>query len=118
MAAVEVGRDGLAQGREAVGGGVAVGAVAQGLHAGLDDVFRRAEVGLADAEIDDVVAFGGEFLGAGQHLEGALGAEAGERGGGLEHGDFPVCGCIHPVFLPYSSCTYNLQQRGMREPEG
>jgi hypothetical protein len=40
-----------------------------------DDVVRGREIGLADAEIDDVLARLGELVGAGEHLERALGAE-------------------------------------------
>jgi hypothetical protein len=36
--------------------------VAQRLDPGLDDMVRRAEIRLADAQIDDVLALGGQFL--------------------------------------------------------
>ena len=49
-------RDRLAQRQDADRRRVAVMAVAQRLHRRLDDVVGRAEVGLADAEIDDVAA--------------------------------------------------------------
>ena len=55
-ALVQVGGDRLAQRQDAVRRRVAVMAVAQRLDGGLDDVLGRAEVGLADAEIDDVAA--------------------------------------------------------------
>jgi hypothetical protein len=55
-ALVQVGGDRLAQRQDAGRRRVAVMAVAQRLDRGLDDVVRRAEVGLADAEIDDVAA--------------------------------------------------------------
>ncbi len=57
-ALVEVGRDGLAQRQDAGGRRVAVVPVAQRLDGGLDDVLGRAEIGLADAEIDDVACPG------------------------------------------------------------
>ena len=52
----EIGSHRLAQRRDAVRGRIAVVAVAQRLDRGLDDEIRRAEIGLADAEIDDVAA--------------------------------------------------------------
>ena len=77
-----VGGDRLAQRGDAVGRRVAVVVVGERLAAGLDDVRGRREVGLADAEIDDVAALGGQRVGARQHLEGAFGAEARHAGGG------------------------------------
>jgi hypothetical protein len=59
--------------------------VFQGLDTCLNDVDGCFEIGLADAEIDDVLALGGKFLGAGEDLEGTLGAEAGHGLGKLEH---------------------------------
>ena len=55
-ALVQVGGDRLAQRRNADRRRVAVVAVAQRLDRGLDDEVGRAEIGLADAEIDDVAA--------------------------------------------------------------
>jgi hypothetical protein len=52
------------------------GAAAQGLHAGLDDVGGRVEIGLADLEVDDVAALGFQRPRPHQHLEGGLGAQA------------------------------------------
>src|SRR3546814_9532327 len=43
------------------------------------------EFGLADAEIDDVAARRLELLGAGQHLEGALGSQPRHCRCGLQH---------------------------------
>jgi len=54
MAAGKVGGDRLAQRQDAVGGGIAVLAVAKGFDRRLDDMGRRREIGLADAEVDDV----------------------------------------------------------------
>ncbi len=48
----------------------------------------RAEIGLADAEIDDVAALCRKLHGPRQHGEGVLLADAIEGGDGLEHG-FP-----------------------------
>ena len=70
MALLEVGRHRLAQLGDAVGGRVAVMAVAQRLAGRFHDMLGRLEVGLADAEIDDVLALGLQGLGAGEHLEG------------------------------------------------
>ena len=69
-------------------GGVAVMAVAQRLDRRLDDELGRAEVRLADAEVDDVAALRRQRVGAGQHGEGILLADAVEVGDGLQHG-FP-----------------------------
>ena len=52
---------------------------------GLDDVLGRAEVRLADAEVDDVAALRGERLRARQHREGVLLADAIEIRDGLQH---------------------------------
>ena len=78
-ALVQVGGDRLAQRRDAVRRRVAVMAVAQRLDRGLDDVIGRAEIGLADAEIDDVAALRGQRIGARQHGEGVFLADAVER---------------------------------------
>ena len=87
VAPVKVGRDRLAQRQDTIRRGVAVVAVEERLPGRLDDMVGRREVGLADAEIDDIAALGGERLGAGENLEGALGAEArhvlGQSHGGL-----------------------------------
>ena len=85
MAQFQVLGDGLAQLEDAVGGGVAMVAVAQRLDRRLDHVVGRLEIRLADAQVDDVAALGLELLGAGQHLEGALGAEPRDRSRGLQH---------------------------------
>jgi hypothetical protein len=74
----DVRRHRLAQGRDAVRRRVAVMAVAQRLHRRLDDVLGRLEVRLADAEIDDVFAFGRQRRGSGQDLESGLRAQAGQ----------------------------------------
>jgi hypothetical protein len=72
---VQIGGDGLAQGGDAVGGGIAVMAVAQRLDARLDDMFGRLEIGLADAEVDDVLALRRQRLRAREHGKGRFGAE-------------------------------------------
>jgi hypothetical protein len=46
----------------------------------------RREVGLADAEIDDVASLRGQRGGAGQHRKGVLLADAVEGGDGFQHG--------------------------------
>ena len=68
-------------------------AVAQRLDRGLDDDVGRAEIGLADAEIDDVAALRGERVGARQHREGILLADAVEGRDGLQHG-VPPCSTL------------------------
>ena len=75
----EIGRHRLAQRQDAGRRRIAVVAVAQRLDGRLDDEIRRAEIGLADAEIDDVAALGGERRGAGEHREGVFLADAGRK---------------------------------------
>ena len=86
-ALVQIGGHGLAQRQDAVGRRVAVVAVAQGLHRRLDDMLRRREIRLADAEIDDVLALPLQFGGARQHGEGVFLADAGEGGGDMKGHD-------------------------------
>jgi hypothetical protein len=70
-------------------------AVAQRFHGGLDNEIRRAEVGLADTEIDDVAALRRQIHGAREHGEGVFFADAVEGGNGLEHGH-----SLGGLFLP------------------
>ena len=83
---LDVADHGLAQLGDAVGGCIAVMAVAQRLDGGLDDMVRRLEVRLADAEVDDVLALGGKRVGAGENFEGTFGAQPGHGSGHLNHG--------------------------------
>ncbi len=64
-------------------------AVAQRLDRGLDDEVGRAEIRLADAEIDDVAALRDQRIGARQHGEGILLADAVEGRDGAKHGILP-----------------------------
>ena len=57
------------------GGAVVRGAVVEGPLGRVADVGGRVEVGLADLEVDDLLALPLEGLGAGQHLEGGLGTQ-------------------------------------------
>ena len=75
---MNVRRHGLAQRQYAVGGRVSVMAVAERLHRRLHHMFRRFEIRLTDAEIDDVLALTLQFCGAGENLKGCLGLEAGD----------------------------------------
>ena len=100
-ALVQVGGDRLAQRRDAVRRRVAVMAVAQRLDRRLDDVLGRAEVGLADAEIDDVAALRGERIGARQHGEGVFLADAVEGRDGLQHGDILRFLDLWGFYCPY-----------------
>ena len=84
-ALVQVGGDRLTQRQNADRRRVAVMAVAQRLHRRLDNEIRRAEIGLADAEIDDVAALRRKLRGAGENGEGVLLADAIEGGDGLQH---------------------------------
>ena len=70
-----------------VAGGIAVLAVAQRLDRGLDDMRRRFEIGLADAEIDDVAPLALQLGRLGEHREGVFLADARERGNDV-HADF------------------------------
>jgi hypothetical protein len=78
----------LAQRIDARRGRVAVLALADGADAGLLHVQGRREIGLADAEADDVLALGGQRIDLGQHDEGVLGAEGLRAFADLGHGLF------------------------------
>ena len=91
----DIRRDRLAKGGDPGGGGVAVVAVAKGLDRRLDDVGRGLEVGLADAEVDDVAPAARELLGPGQDLERGLGPEMGHPFAQLRHTCFLV---LPPLF--------------------
>ena len=75
VAAVQVGRNGLAQRRQPAGRGVAVMAVAQRPDRGLDDMRGGFEIRLADAQIDHLAPLRREHPGARQHGEGRFGPE-------------------------------------------
>jgi len=64
-------------------------AVGERLAAGLDDVLRRREIGLADPEIDDRAALCCERVCARQHLERGLGPEPAHPSGHLQHSSLP-----------------------------
>ena len=85
MTAEEIGRDGGTERRDAVRRRVPVMSVGERLATGLDDMFGRREIGLADAEIDDRAALGRQRIGAGQHLERGLGPEDTHASGHLQH---------------------------------
>ncbi len=82
--AVQILRHRLAQRRNPRRVGIAVLAVAQSLDGRLDDMGRRFEVGLADAEIDDVAPLALQFSRSRQHREGVFLADA--LKGGLDGG--------------------------------
>ena len=88
-ALVQVGGHRLTQGRNAVCWRVAVVALAQRLDRRLDDEVRGAEIGLADAEIDDVAPLPDQLIGAGEHREGIFLADAVESGDRFQHGITP-----------------------------
>ena len=81
---VYIGRHRLTERLDARCRRVAVLPIAQRLHRRFDDVVRRAEIGLADAEIDDVLALTHEFGRAGKHGEGILFADPAEAGDGIK----------------------------------
>ena len=87
--AMQVLRYRLAQGRDAGRVGIAVLAVAQSLDRRLDDMGRRFEIRLADAEIDDVAALPLQFGGLREHGEGVLLAHARESGIECDQGGVP-----------------------------
>ena len=60
-------------------------AVREGVAAGLDDVRRRIEVGLADLQMDHVHPLGLQPSSLCQHLEGGLGTQATHPFGQLHH---------------------------------
>ena len=62
----------IAQHRQALRAGVAMRAVAHRLLGGFQNVLRRREVRLADAEVDDRVALGLQRIGAVEHGEGGF----------------------------------------------
>src|SRR2546423_4743968 len=64
--ALELGLNGLAQGRSAVDRGVAGLAGVNGADGGFTDVLRRVEIGLAGAKSDDIAALGLELCGFGR----------------------------------------------------
>src|SRR5215470_8943005 len=64
----------------------AVMSVAQRLDRGFNDEIGRAEIGLADAEVDDVAPLRRERVGARQHGKGIFLADAIEGGNGFQHG--------------------------------
>ena len=88
-AAVDVGGDRLAERLDAGRRRIAVMAVAERLDRRLDDVVGRAEVGLADAEIDDVAALRLKLGGARQHGKGVLLADAVETRNRVKHDAVP-----------------------------
>src|SRR4030095_7019233 len=61
-------------------------AVAEGLDRRFDDKIRRPEIGLADAKIDDVAALRDQGIGAGEHRERVLLADA-VKGGDCTNND-------------------------------
>ena len=85
-ALVQVGGHRLAQRQDAVRGRIAMMAVAQRLDRRLDDMVGGAEIRLADAQIDDVAALGGQRGGPRQHGKGVFLADPVESGDGPEHG--------------------------------
>ena len=85
--------DRLAQRQDALGRRIAVMPVAQSLDGRLDNVARRLEVRLADAEIDDRLALPLQVCGARQHLEGGLRSQPLQVRHELQHGVSPLSCC-------------------------
>ena len=50
--------------------------VFEGLDGGFNNIFWRPKIGLADTEIDDVLALPLQFCGAGQHRKSVFLADA------------------------------------------
>ena len=106
---MQVLRHRLAQRRDAGRVGIAVLAVAQRLDGGLDDMGRRFEIGLADAEIDDVAPLTLQFGRLRQHREGVFLADA--LKGGID-GD--VMGSVSGMGAPFGKAA----RRGQAEEKG
>ena len=66
--------------------GIAVTAVFQRLAGGFHDMVGGREIRLADTHMNNVLTLGFQGLGAGQHLEGAVGAKPGHGRGRCKHG--------------------------------
>ncbi len=96
---MQVGGDGLAQRQDAGRRRVAVMAVAQRLHRGFDDKIGRAEIRLADAEIDDVAARRRKLRRPRQHRECVFLADPIERRNGAKHDPSST---VAPANGPYS----------------
>ena len=77
---VQIRRHRLAQRRNAGRRRIAVLAVAQRLDRGLDDMGGGFEIGLADAEVDDVAPLALQLRRLGEHREGVLFADARKAG--------------------------------------
>src|SRR5580700_4046314 len=92
-------------------------AIAQGLDRRLDDEIRRAEIGLADAEIDDVAALRHEQHRPRQHGEGVLLADPIEGCDGLQHG-VPRVSCQRGSSTKSAvKCKRDERQRKERAPD-
>ncbi len=89
MALVQIGGDRLAQRENAGRRGIAVLAVMQRLDRGLDNMRRGFEIGLADAEVDDVAALRLQGGGFRQHRERVFLADAIKRRNQMKHGRPP-----------------------------
>jgi hypothetical protein len=64
-------------------------AIAERLHGGLDNVIGCPEIGLADAEVDDVTALSGELGCPRENREGVLLADPVEAGNRMEQDILP-----------------------------
>ena len=106
-ALVEIGGDRLAQRQDADRRRVPVMAVTQRLGRRFDDKIRRAEIGLADAEIDDVAALRGKLHRTCEHGERVFLADAIESRDGLQHASAP-----HPA--PPRGTSAQLSGQGNR----
>ena len=83
---MQVGRDRLPEGEDAGCGGIAMVPVAQSLDGCFNDVGRGREIGLPDAEIDDVAAAPRELSRASEHCKGVLFSDTAERFNEAKHG--------------------------------
>ena len=97
---MQVLRHRLAQRRNPRRVGIAVLAVAQSFDSRLDDMRRRFEIGLADAEIDDVAPLALQFSRPRQHRKGVFLADA--LKGGL---DGAVTGHVSGVGAPFGKAA-------------
>ena len=93
---------------------VAMPALADRLHRGVLDVHRRMEIGLPDAEGNDVLSLAHQLVHLGEHDEGVLGAELGGTAAGpghaLRHKEgkpyFSLCSQHRAALICFITCSF------------
>src|SRR5262245_4591253 len=84
--APKIGGDGLTQRQNALRRRITMLTIAQRLDGSIDDVLRRFEIRLANAEVDDILALALQFGGACQNLECRFGPQPLQIRHELQHG--------------------------------